>query len=84
MVLNQLDVANILYFGGQNPAQLLMQFDLLYANEDYDAIFVLTDGAGYELGEMEKAVSIPNAPVWMVHLNGQFPIGYDDHTLAGV
>ena len=27
---------------------------------------------------------IPNAPVWMVHLDGNFPYGYDDATLQAV
>ena len=49
--LDALDVENIVYFGGQNPAQLLTQFNELHNGETYDAIFVLTDGSGYELGE---------------------------------
>ncbi|KAA3657916.1 MAG: hypothetical protein DWQ04_26685, partial [Chloroflexi bacterium] len=82
--LDELDIENMLYYGGQNPAQLLTQFNDLHNGETYDAILVLTDGSGYELGEPETAVSIPNSPIWMVHLNGRFPIGYDDDTLAAI
>ena len=32
----------------------------------------------------EVPVSVPDAPIWMVHLNGEFPIGYDDDTLAAI
>ncbi|MCA9932925.1 MAG: TIGR02921 family PEP-CTERM protein [Ardenticatenaceae bacterium] len=82
--VDALDAANILYFGGQNPAELLAQFSDLSAGENYDAIFVLTDGTGYELGEPDVAFPVPSAPVWMVHLDGRFPIGYDDATLTAV
>lgn len=82
--LGSLDTAHILYFGGQSPAQLLAQFGALHKGEAYDAIFVLTDGTGYELGEPAASVPVPDAPVWMVHLNGRFPIGYDDETLAAL
>ncbi|MCA9926732.1 MAG: hypothetical protein KC421_30400, partial [Anaerolineales bacterium] len=82
--LDALDVSNIHYFGGQNPSQLLRQFSDLTTGEPYDAIFVLTDGSGYELGEPDGTIPVPDAPVWMVHLNGRFPIGYDDQTLAAI
>ena len=29
-------------------------------------------------------IPVPNAPVWMVHLDGRFPIGYDDATLQAI
>jgi len=79
--LAALDTDRLSYFGGQNAAELLAQFSALYQGEPYDAIFVLTDGSGYELGAHEVTVTIPDAPVWMVHLDGHFPIGYDDDTL---
>jgi putative PEP-CTERM system integral membrane protein len=80
----EFDPANILYYGGQNAAELLVQFDQLHEDEPYDAIIVLTDGTGYELGEGELQVPTPAAPVWMVHLDGQFPLGYDDATLEAI
>ena len=82
--LAELDVDNILYYGGQNPAELLAQFAELHQGEVYDGILVLTDGRGYELGEAEVTVPVFETPVWMVHLGGRFPIGYDDDTLAAI
>jgi putative PEP-CTERM system integral membrane protein len=73
-----------MYYGGQNAAELLAQFDALQAGRDYDAIFVLTDGSGYELGASRIKVPIPDAPVWMVHLGDDFPLGYDDATLEAI
>ena len=77
-------VDSILYYGGQNSAQLLAQFDELQSGQSYDAIFVLTDGTGYALGETDVPVPQPAAPVWMVHLSGDFPLGYDDPTLEAI
>ncbi len=74
----------ILYYGGQNAAELLAQFDALRGDGKYDAIFVLTDGSGYELGGGSVKVSVPDAPVWMIHLGGNLPLGYDDATLEAI
>jgi exosortase/archaeosortase family protein len=74
----------ILYYGGQNAAELLAQFNALHASEKYDAIFVLTDGTGYELGGSNVKVPVPDAPVWMIHLGGNLPLGYDDATLEAI
>ncbi|MBN1813622.1 MAG: TIGR02921 family PEP-CTERM protein [Anaerolineae bacterium] len=80
------DVASgdILYYGGQNAAEMLAQFDRLRAGDDYDAVLVLTDGTGYGLGSSGIDVPLPDAPVWMVHLGGAFPLGYDDATLEAI
>lgn len=82
--LAEVDAENIVYFGGQNAAELLVQFDALHQDKDYDAIFVLTDGSGYELDDEGLTVPVPDAPVWMVHLGGNFPLGYDDATLEAI
>jgi len=74
----------ILYYGGQNAAELLAQFNALHADEKYDAIFVLTDGSGFELGDGSVKVPVPDAPVWMIHLGGDLPLGYDDATLEAI
>jgi putative PEP-CTERM system integral membrane protein len=84
VTLAQLDIDNIMYYGGQNAAELLVQFDSLHNGQTYDAIFVLTDGTGYELDDSDLDVSVPAAPVWMVHLDGHFPLGYDDATLEAI
>lgn len=84
VVLADLDPDAIMYYGGQNAAELLAQFDSLRAGQIYDAILVLTDGSGYELGEGNIAVPNPGAPVWMVHLGDDFSLGYDDPTLEAI
>jgi putative PEP-CTERM system integral membrane protein len=84
LALADFDPDSILYYGGQNAAELLTQFDTLRGNQSYDAVLVLTDGTGYELGEGEVRVPRPTAPVWMVHLGGDFPLGYDDPTLEAI
>jgi putative PEP-CTERM system integral membrane protein len=82
--LSSLDLSDIQYAGGQNAAQLLAQFQQLRTDEAYDAIFVLTDGAGYELGSGDVETGVPDAPVWMVHLGDDLPLGYDDGTLEAI
>jgi putative PEP-CTERM system integral membrane protein len=82
--LARFDPDTLLYFGGQNAAELLEQFNTLHTDQDYDAILVLTDGNGYELSAGDIDVSVPDAPVWMVHLGADFPSGYDDATLQAI
>ncbi len=81
--LDDLDPGTLLYFGGQNAAQLIAQYDELRGDRTYDAIIVLTDGSGYELGESPVEAPTPDAPVWLVHLGG-LPLGYDDGTLEAI
>lgn len=81
LALGDLQPETIMYYGGQNAAELLTQFDSLRAGEAYDAVLVLTDGSGYELGEGDVAIPASDAPVWMVHLGDDFSLGYDDRTL---
>lgn len=80
VALAEVDVEDILYYGGQNAAELLAQYSELRRNDAYDGVFVLTDGTGYSLGEGDVAVAASAVPVWMVHLGG-LPLGYDDPTL---
>jgi putative PEP-CTERM system integral membrane protein len=82
--LQELDTSNIVYYGGQNAAELFAQFNELHTQQAYSAILILTDGTGYKLDGDEIAVSIPDAPVWMVHLGGDLPLGYDDATLQAI
>lgn len=79
--LASFDAKSTIYYGGQNPADLVAQFENLQAGRKYDGILVLTDGGAYELGENKTEVSIPDAPVWMIHLGSDIPLGYDDRTL---
>lgn len=81
--LQELDAAALAYRGGQNPSQLLAQFQQLDTGASpYDGVLVLTDGTGYALGATEGQLKMVTAPVWFVHLDGQYPLGYDDPTLA--
>ena len=80
VALAELDVNTILYYGGQNAAELLAQYNELRRNDAYDGVFVLTDGTGYSLGEGDVTVAASAVPIWMVHLGG-LPLGYDDPTL---
>jgi putative PEP-CTERM system integral membrane protein len=86
--LEGLDPGQIVFFGGQNAAQLIAQFESLQgadpASRSYDAVIVLTDGTGYELGESDEQVTTPSFPVWVVHLGGNLPLGYDDGTLEAI
>ena len=82
--LSDIDIEQVEYLGGQNPAELMAQFDRLRGEQDYDAAIVLTDGSGYELGASSNEVRVPDFPVWLVHLGNQIPIGYDDQTLAAL
>jgi putative PEP-CTERM system integral membrane protein len=82
--VKDLPAEDILYFGGQNPAELLAQFDGLRAGREYDAVIVLTDSSAYELGKSPVAVQTPDVPVWMVHLASELPLGYDDPTLEAI
>ena len=79
--ISEFDPEAVVYFGGQNPAELLAQFDGLRAGREYDGVLVLTDGSAYELGESELSILVPEAPVWMIHLGSDIPLGYDDRTL---
>jgi putative PEP-CTERM system integral membrane protein len=82
--LDTLNVVDIVNFGGQNAAQLISQFEALRQGKEYDAVLILTDGTGYELGESGLEVPLPESPVWLVHLGGELPLGYDDGTLDAV
>jgi putative PEP-CTERM system integral membrane protein len=82
--LASLDNRQITYLGGQNAAELLQQFFALRSDEAYDAILVLTDGSGFKLGGEAIPLPAPDAPVWMVHLDGKYPLGYDDATLQAM
>ncbi len=77
----ELQDSDLFYHGGQQGGDLLQQFDDLRGDAAYDAILVLTDGTGYGTEAGENVPPPPDAPVWMVHLGGQYGIGYDDGTL---
>lgn len=82
--LAELDPGQILYFGGQNPGGLLEQFVELRQDRQYNAVLVLSDGSGYELGDTTTYLPPFDAPVWFVHLDGSLPLGYEDRTLDAI
>ncbi|MCL5995101.1 MAG: TIGR02921 family PEP-CTERM protein [Chloroflexi bacterium] len=82
--LSALEPQQLSFYGGQNPADLLRQFTSLQQERKYDAVLVLTDNGGYELGAGAAALAPPEAPVWMVHFGGAVPMGYDDGTLEAI
>lgn len=82
--LAQLDPALLVFAGGQDPTDLLIQFAALTGGRTYDAVLVLTDDSGYEQADDKKAVPMPASPVWMVHLGETLPLGYADNTLTAI
>jgi putative PEP-CTERM system integral membrane protein len=82
--LAELDVANLIYYGGQDAAELLTQFNDLYDEQPYNIILVLTDQTGFGVTEESVEIAVLEMPVWMVHIGGDFPLGYDDATLAAI
>ena len=82
--LEALQVERLEYYGGQNAAELLAQYEALRSQRAYDAILILTDGSGYKLGDGVEAIPVPDAPLWMVHVDGNYPLGYDDATLQAI
>lgn len=88
VALEGLDPRQVLYFGGQNAAQLLAQFDELYRQAPegtrYDGVLLFTDGSGYELGPSLEQAPLPPSPLWVVHLGGDISLGYDDKTLEAI
>ena len=82
--LGELTTDQIVYFGGQDPADLIGQFVTLSVGKHYDAIVVLTDSGGDAvLGKDGRAVPTASAPVWMIHLGG-LPLGYDDKLMDAI
>jgi putative PEP-CTERM system integral membrane protein len=91
MPLEAVQFEQLEFYGGQNAAELLAQYEALRGERGYDAILVLTDGSGYKLGgqgfrhqDGVEAMPIPDAPLWMVHVDGNYPLGYDDATLEAI
>jgi len=78
----------MLYFGGQDSAELLTQFASVRAlqstGKDYDAVLVLTDDSGYELNNDVREVGTFDMPIWMVHLDNALPLGYTDKMLESI
>jgi putative PEP-CTERM system integral membrane protein len=74
----------LFFFGGQNPADLLAQFGQLRGSRQYDAVIVLSDGTAYAKRDGWAEAPDLGVPVWMVHLDGDMTLGYDDATLEAI
>jgi putative PEP-CTERM system integral membrane protein len=74
------DIDQLVFYGGEKTNDLLRQFQSLRAGRDYDAVLVLTDDGSFDLAADGGARIDAGAPVWMVHLGGRLPAGYDDAT----
>lgn len=83
-LFENLNDEDLVYFGGQNPAELLAQFEQLRSGDEYDSVLVISDATGYELGAGSYSISPPVFPIWFVHVQDQIPLGYDDVTLAAI
>lgn len=80
--LAKFDAKGVLYYGGHKAADLLQQFGKLRGERAYRAILVLTDDGSLDLADDTDPVRDFGAPVFLVHLGGALPPGYDDATLA--
>ncbi|MCB9653447.1 MAG: TIGR02921 family PEP-CTERM protein [Deltaproteobacteria bacterium] len=78
------DASKIVFFGGQDPAEMLEQFDALRENKPYDAIVVLTDDGAFDLARDRGEGKIYDAPLWMVHVGGRLPPGYADSVVETI
>lgn len=84
MAIGAFNPARLVFVGGQNPAELLAQFDGLRGGDVFDAVLVLTDDSGYDLNAAKTKPPELNAPVMMIHMGGKLPLGYDDATLQAI
>lgn len=73
---------SVVWYGALTQPELLRQFEATRAGTEYDAVFVLTDSGGQDLVEEQPKVPALKEALWMVHLGGELPRGYDDQTLA--
>ena len=82
--ISSFDRDDLYFLGGQNPGELLAQFVDLDQGDIYDAILVVSDGDSYEQGISYTKLPVFAAPIWMIHLGEDIPLGYDDATLEAI
>ena len=79
-----IDASAVVYYGGQDPGELLEQLDALRGDTRYDGIVVLTDEGGFDLAGPKRSARDLGAPVWMVHLGGALAPGDGDGAVATI
>lgn len=82
--LDRVSLSNFVFYGTIQPPEMLQQFQDLRGESQYDAILLLTDAGTYELSDDNAEIPEINEPLWMVHLDGQFPAAYADRVLSAI
>ncbi len=82
--LQQFDLAQQPSYGSLQLTDLLTQFATLRRGQAYDAVLLLTDAGSYELADDRATVPAGPEPLWVVHLGGEFPAGYQDGVLKAL
>ncbi len=82
--INALDVEKQLFYGSLQTEDMLKQFQQLSRGSNYDAILLVTDEGSYELSDDKQKIGEVNAPLWMIHLGGEFPRAYNDTVLQAI
>lgn len=72
------------FYGSLQLKEMLRQFGFLRGEARYDGILLITDEGSYELADDSERVPDLQAPLWLIHLNGKFPLAYDDATLKAM
>lgn len=67
------------FFGNTQPLEQLATFNADINSQDYDAVFLLSDGGTYEFGDQEFAVD-HKVPTWLVQ-RGKGAYAYQDNLL---
>ena len=78
------DVNQQIFFGTLQTEDMLNQYQQLKNDRNYDAILVITDEGSYELSQDKQTIPTIDAPLWMVHLGGEYPRAYNDVVLQAI
>ncbi|MES2643323.1 MAG: TIGR02921 family PEP-CTERM protein [Myxococcota bacterium] len=76
---------DVLWYGSLLPDEMLAQYDVLRADQRYDAVLLLTDAGTYDFAAtVPRGVPETGGPLWMVHLGGALAPAYDDAVLEAI
>ncbi|MGK7928131.1 MAG: TIGR02921 family PEP-CTERM protein, partial [Spirulina sp.] len=82
--LKQFNPQKQVFYGTLSLKEILRQFATLQSDRVYDTILLLTDEGSYELSKDKGDIPTLSAPLWVLHLGGQFPPAYEDKTLKTI